>query len=71
MMKSPFRGDNGHIAIATNSVKRAVYQLKLRGFEADETSFKFDKSTGELTVAYLKDQFGGFAVHLVKRVTKI
>ena len=71
MMKSPFRGDNGHIAIATNSVKRAVYQLKLRGFEADETSFKFDKSTGELNVAYLKDQFGGFAVHLVKRVTKI
>lgn len=67
MMKSPFRGDNGHIAIATNSVKRAVYQLKLRGFEADETSFKFDKSTGELNVAYLKDQFGGFAVHLVKR----
>lgn len=67
MMKSPFRGDNGHIAIAANSVKRAVYQLKLRGFEADETSFKFDKSTGELTVAYLKDQFGGFAVHLVKR----
>ena len=67
MMKSPFRGDNGHIAIVTNSVKRAVYQLKLRGFEADETSFKFDKSTGELTVAYLKDQFGGFAVHLVKR----
>lgn len=67
MMKSPFRGDNGHIAIATNSVKRAVYQLKLRGFEADETSFKFDKATGELNVAYLKEQFGGFAVHLVKR----
>lgn len=66
MMKTPFRGDNGHIAIATNSVKRAVYQLKARGFEADESSFKFDAS-GELTVAYLKDQFGGFAVHLVKR----
>lgn len=66
MMKTPFRGDNGHIAIDTNSVKRAVYQLKARGFEADESSFKFDAS-GELTVAYLKDQFGGFAVHLVKR----
>ena len=66
MMKTPFRGDNGHIAIATNSVKRAVYQLKARGFEADASSFKFDAS-GELTVAYLKDQFGGFAVHLVKR----
>lgn len=66
MMKTPFRGDNGHIAIATNSVKRAVYQLKARGFDADESSFKFDAS-GELTVAYLKDQFGGFAVHLVKK----
>lgn len=26
-MKSPFRGDMGHIAISTNSVKRAVYQI--------------------------------------------
>ena len=67
MMKSPFKGDNGHIAIATNSVKRAVYQLKMRGFEPDESSFKYDKATGEMNVAYLKDQFGGFAVHLVKR----
>ena len=66
MMKTPFRGDMGHIAFATNSVKRAVYQLGKRGFEADESSFKFDKATGELTVAYLKNQFGGFAVHLVK-----
>jgi 2-dehydro-3-deoxyphosphogluconate aldolase/(4S)-4-hydroxy-2-oxoglutarate aldolase len=63
-MKEPFRGDMGHIAVATNSVKRAVYQLKMRGFEADETSFKYDKN-GTLTVAYLKDSFGGFAVHLV------
>jgi 2-dehydro-3-deoxyphosphogluconate aldolase/(4S)-4-hydroxy-2-oxoglutarate aldolase len=63
-MKTPFRGDMGHIAISTNSVKRAVYQLKMRGFEADETSFKYDKN-GTLNVAYLKDQFGGFAVHLV------
>ena len=64
-MKSPFRGDMGHLAISTNSVKRAVYQLKMKGFEADETSFKYDKA-GNLTVAYLKDQFGGFAVHLVQ-----
>lgn len=64
-MKSPFRGDMGHLAISTNSVKRAVYQLKMKGFEPDETSFKYDKA-GNLTVAYLKDQFGGFAVHLVQ-----
>lgn len=64
MMKKPFRGTHGHIAIATNSVKRAVYQLKLRGYEADETSFKYN-AEGVMNVAYLKHEFGGFAVHLV------
>ena len=66
MMKKPFKGTHGHIAIATNSVKRAVYQLKLRGFEADESSFKYN-AEGVLNVAYLKHEFGGFAVHLVLR----
>jgi 2-dehydro-3-deoxyphosphogluconate aldolase/(4S)-4-hydroxy-2-oxoglutarate aldolase len=65
MMKQPFKGTNGHIAIATNSVKRALYQLKMRGFEADESSIKYDKATGVMNVAYLKHEFGGFAVHLV------
>lgn len=64
-MKSPFKGRMGHIAVSTNSVKRAVYQLKMRGFTPDETSYKYDKS-GNLTVAYLKEDFGGFAVHLVQ-----
>lgn len=64
MMKSPFRGAHGHIAVATDSVKRAVYQLKLRGFEVDESSIKYG-ADGVMNVAYLKDEFGGFAVHLV------
>lgn len=64
MMKQPFRGKHGHIAVATNSVKRAAYQLKLRGYEIDETSVKYN-ADGVMNVAYLKDEFGGFAVHLV------
>ncbi len=64
MMKKPFKGAHGHIAIAANSVKRAIYQLRLRGFEADESSFKYN-AEGILNVAYLKHEFGGFAVHLV------
>ncbi len=64
MMKKPFKGAHGHIAIAANSVKRAIYQLRLRGFEADEGSFKYN-AEGVLNVAYLKHEFGGFAVHLV------
>ncbi len=64
MMKKPFRGTNGHIAIATNSVKRAIYQLARRGYEVDETSIKYN-AEGVMNVAYLKHEFGGFAVHLV------
>ena len=64
MVKKPFKGAHGHIAIAANSVKRAIYQLRLRGFEADESSFKYN-AEGILNVAYLKHEFGGFAVHLV------
>lgn len=64
MMKKPFKGTHGHIAVATNSVKRAAYQLKMRGFEIDETSVKYN-AEGVMNVAYLKHEFGGFAVHLV------
>ncbi len=66
MMKKPFRGKMGHIAVATNSVKRAAYQLKQRGYEIDETSVKYN-AEGVMSVAYLKHEFGGFAVHLVLR----
>lgn len=64
MMKKPFKGANGHIAVATYSVKRAIYQLKMRGFEVDESTIKYN-AEGVMNVAYLKDEFGGFAVHLV------
>ena len=64
MMKKPFKGTHGHIAIATTSVKCALYHLALRGFEVDETSIKYN-AEGVMNVAYLKHEFGGFAVHLV------
>lgn len=65
-MKAPYKGANGHIAVATNSVKRAVYQLNCKGVEADMSTAKYD-ANGRLTVVYLKDEIGGFAVHLVER----
>ena len=64
MMKKPFKGTHGHIAIATTSVKCALYHLGLRGYEVDETSIKYN-AEGIMNVAYLKHEFGGFAVHLV------
>lgn len=64
MMKKPFHGTHGHIAIATNNVKRALYHLEKRGFKVMEGSVKYN-AEGVMNVAYLDHEFGGFAVHLV------
>lgn len=63
-MKSPFKGANGHIAVATNSLKRAVYQLNAMGVATEKTAGEIDADT---KAVYLKDEFSGFAVHLVER----
>ncbi len=65
-MKSPFKGKNGHIAVSTNSVKRAVYQLQNLGVEVDMDSAKYD-ADGRMTVVYLKNEYSGFAIHLVEK----
>ena len=65
IMKSMFKGKNGHIAIRTNSVELAVAELAKKGFAYDESSAKY--KNGRMTVAYLKDEFGGFAVHLLQK----
>ena len=65
VMKTMFKGKNGHIAIRTNSVELAVAELAKKGFAYDESSAKY--KNGRMTVAYLKDEFGGFAVHLLQK----
>ena len=65
-MKTPGRGTKGHIAVAANSVKRAVYQLENMGVEVDMSTAKYD-ADGKINFVYLKEEFGGFAVHLVEK----
>ena len=65
LMKQPYMGKNGHIAVRTNSVALAVAELAKKGFAYDESSAKY--KNGRMTVAYLKDEFGGFAVHLLQK----
>ena len=40
-------------------------ELAKKGFAYDESSAKY--KNGRMTVAYLKDEFGGFAVHLLQK----
>lgn len=65
VMKSPYLGANGHIAIGTNYIERAVYHMELQGFEFDMDTAKY--KDGKLTAVYLKGELGGFAVHLVQK----
>lgn len=65
-MKRPFLGTHGHIAIATHSVARAIFHLGLQGVTFDESTLKTD-AKGNPKAIYLKDEFGGFAVHLVQK----
>ena len=67
MMKAPGRGTNGHICIQTNYLDRALYHLGKRGFQFDESSFKYNDK-GKLIFAYLTDEIAGFAVHLSQKV---
>ncbi len=64
--KSEGPGSNGHIAIKTNSVKRAVFYLSQKGVETDMQSAK-KSPDGEIVAVYLKKEIGGFAVHLLQK----
>lgn len=65
-MKTPFYGKKGHLAIATNYVDRAMYQLSKQGVKFKEESIVYDDNNIP-TVAYLENEIGGFAIHLVKK----
>ena len=65
VMKSMYLGKNGHIAVRTNSMPVAIAELEKRGFVVDMETAKYK---GERMIAvYLKDEFGGFAVHLLQK----
>ena len=64
IMKKPFRGTNGHIAIGTTDIDGAVEYLRRTGVVfADETAVVRD---GKLTAIYLAQEVAGFAIHLVR-----
>ncbi len=66
IMKTPYLGANGHIAIKTNYIHRAIFHLEMRGFEIDIDTAKYDDKN-KLKAVYLKGEFGGFALHLIQK----
>ena len=65
-MKMPFLGKNGHIGMYTTDCEAAVKDLEARGYEVDMTTATY-KPDGTLNAVYLKQEVGGFAVHIVRK----
>ncbi len=59
-------GAMGHIGLGVTSVRRAMTYYQSQGFSFDENTLVCDDK-GEPKFVYLKEEIGGFAVHLVRK----
>lgn len=65
IMKSNYLGEKGHIAIRTNRMEAAICELAAKGFQIDPDTAKY--KGGRMIAVYLRQEFGGFAVHLLQK----
>lgn len=65
-MKEPFLGANGHVAMATPDLDAAVEELKEKGFSFNMSTAAYDEA-GKLKNVYLDGEFGGFAIHILRK----
>jgi 2-dehydro-3-deoxyphosphogluconate aldolase / (4S)-4-hydroxy-2-oxoglutarate aldolase len=64
LLKAPYLGEKGHIAIKCNDVERAVARFRAMGIGTLADTKKADK--GRIKAIYLDLSIGGFAIHLVR-----
>ncbi len=65
IMKTRYLGANGHVAVRTNRMDMAIEELERRGFVVDMDTAK--RKGDKINAVYLKDEFGGFAIHLLQK----
>ncbi|MDR1662917.1 MAG: bifunctional 4-hydroxy-2-oxoglutarate aldolase/2-dehydro-3-deoxy-phosphogluconate aldolase [Endomicrobium sp.] len=66
VMKKQLLGKNGHIAVRTNNVMRAMYYLRKAGVTFNDETASYSEAGG-LRSVYLKDDIGNFSVHLIQK----
>lgn len=66
VMKKPFYGTHGHIAISTADAGCAARYLESCGVKFNWASAGYNPD-GRLRVVYLQDELGGFAVHILQK----
>lgn len=65
VMKSTLLGKNGHLAVHTNNINRAIAYLENKNFAVDKSTLK--SKNGNAISVYLKDEVAGFAIHLLQK----
>lgn len=65
VVKRPFLGEKGHIAVSTNSVERAMAWFEARGYRFRAEGVARDEKG--LVAVYFEQEVGGFAVHLRRK----
>ena len=65
VMKIPYLGKQGHLAVRTNRIDIAIADLEKKGFQVDMETAKYNGD--RMITVYLKDEVGGFAVHLLQK----
>ena len=66
VVKGGTLGTHGHIAIHTNSIPRAIAYLERNGVEVDTSTAK-GPAGGPFIAVFLKEEVGGFAIHLLQK----
>lgn len=59
-------GTKGHIGFATSDINAAVEYLEAKGVQLDYTRKKLTED-GRLRLIYLKNEVGGFALHIIQK----
>jgi 2-dehydro-3-deoxyphosphogluconate aldolase/(4S)-4-hydroxy-2-oxoglutarate aldolase len=65
IMKSPYLGAHGHIAVSTLSVARAIAFLGRKGIAVRPETAK--EKEGKLIAVYIDSEAAGFAIHLLQK----
>jgi 2-dehydro-3-deoxyphosphogluconate aldolase/(4S)-4-hydroxy-2-oxoglutarate aldolase len=65
VIKNQYLGKHGHIAIATNDIRRAIAYLKKKGISVLLETAK--EKEGKLKAIYIAQEISGFAIHLLQK----
>ncbi len=65
-MNQPYLGKNGHVAMCTSDLEGAKKELEKKGVSFNLETAAYDDE-GRLKNIYLAEEFGGFAIHILRK----